>query len=314
MQLTVVIVNWNTRDVLESCLQSLVRHTRKPSFEVFVVDNASADGSSRMVAESFPGVRLIANDENVGYARANNQAIRLAKGDYIALLNPDTLLIEDVFSSLIETSETDRSIGVIGPRIVREDRVTIQHACARRLPTLFFSFCRLSGLHRAFPNTRLFGGEYMTYWDHRDSRSVESLLGACMMARRTALDEVGLLDENQFLYGDDIDWCKRFLMHGWRVYYSADTKVIHYGGRSSEQAVLRTGLASAETLRYYFRKHHGKTRAWSFCVLVMVISSLKYFWRSSSPQKSHNRSLAQYDKSLASWAVRRCLGRRDPVS
>ena len=150
----------------------------------------------------------------------------------------------------------------------------------------------------------------MSYWDHEDSCPVEALSGACMMVRQEALNAVGLLDENQFMYGDDTDWCRRFHVKGWKVYYFADKKLIHYGRKSSDQAVLKTNMESAKATRYYFLKHHGPSYAWASCVLSLVFSSIKYAWRHLPPQTERKRFLAQLDKTLALWALRRTVGQR----
>jgi len=304
MDLTIVIVNWNTRDLLRECLNSVFTHVRDVTFEVFVVDNASRDGSAALVRGTFPDVRLIANESNVGFSCANNQAIRQATGEFILLLNPDTMLVEDAFSPLVRLLREQGEIGAIGPKVVNPDGVTVQYVCARRLPSLFFSFCHISGLARRFPRSSLFGGEVLSFWDHQTSRDVEALLGACMMVRRTAIDQIGLMDENQFMYGDDVDWCKRLLDGGWSIFYDADVKIIHYGGESAGQVPLEMSLAVMKAVRYYFRKHHGRWQAFLFCVMVFVISCLKYAWRKVEGRTAERMLLAEKDRLLAAWSLR----------
>ena len=307
MDLTIVIVNWNTRDLLRECLASVFTHVRDMSFEVFVVDNASTDGSAALVRESFPAVRLIANATNEGFSCANNRAIRQATGEFILLLNPDTLLVEDAFSPLVRLARERGEIGAIGPKVVSRDGITVQHACARRLPSLYFSFCYTSGLAAKFPRTRLFGGEILSFWDHQTSRYVDALTGACMMVRRTAIDQIGLMDENQFMYGDDVDWCKRILDGNWRIFYDADVRIIHYGGESTAQLPLEMNLEGVKAIRYYFWKHHGRWQAFVFCVMTFVISCLKYSWRKLQWRTAERRLLAQKDRLLATWCLRAML-------
>jgi GT2 family glycosyltransferase len=280
---------------------------RELTFEVFVVDNASADGSAALVRETFPAVRLIANATNVGFSRANNQAIRQATGEFILLLNPDTLLVEDAFSPLVRLARERGEIGAIGPKIVSRDGVTVQYVCARRLPRLFFSFCQTLGLAARFPRSRLLAGEMMSFWDHQTSRYVDALVGACMMVRRITIEQIGLMDENQFMFGDDVDWCKSILDGNWRIYYDADVRIIHYGGESTAQVPLEMNLEGVKAMRYYFRKHHGRWHAFLFCVMTFVICCLKYAWRQLQSRTAERRLLAQKDRLLAGWCLRAML-------
>lgn len=276
IDLSIVIVSWNTRELLKECLESLYRYTSDITFEVFVVDNASSDGSAGMVKALFPDVCVITNDHNAGFSKANNQAIRVSKGRYVALLNPDTLLVEDVFSPLIKYADQHEKIGVIGPKILSKDGKTVQYACARRLPTLYSSFCHQSGLEYRFSKYKLFSGTSMSHWDHQDSRFVECLSGACMVVKRSAMDNVGLMDENQFMYADEIDWCKRFLDKRWKVYYYAEASIIHYGGESSKQLMGLAVIEASKATWYYYRKHKGKAYAVAYSVLLCFFSALKY--------------------------------------
>jgi GT2 family glycosyltransferase len=303
VDVSIVIVSWNTKELLRECLDSVYKYTVGVTFEVFVVDNASADGSVEMVQELFPDVKLIANNDNAGFSKANNQAIVLSKGRYAAILNPDTVLIEDVFSPLISYADKDARIGAIGPKIFNSDGKTIQYVCARKLPNLYFEFCRLSGLQWRFSKTRLFGGEYMSYWDHNSSRKVEGLSGACMVVRRDIIDKVGLMDENQFMYGDEIDWCRRMLDADWDIFYYADTALIHYGGVSSAQVKIQTSIESEKALRYYYLKHKGREYARLFVLLVLLFSGGKYLWSLCFWEKNERvRDLMMGYKSLYRWA------------
>jgi GT2 family glycosyltransferase len=308
MDLTIVIVNWNTRDFLVACLRSLFLHTQGLSFEVYVVDNASADGSADCVASSFPQVHLIANRSNLGFSRANNQALRVAQGEFVALLNPDTSLIENVFLPLVQEMRSRPEVGAAGPMILNGDGRTVQVSCARRLPRLLFNFCDMTGLARRFPRSRLFGAEYMSFWDHGDSRYVEALSGACMVVRKKAIDSVGLLDESQFMYCDDIDWCLRFLAGGWKIYYVAPARVIHFGGEGIKQALLEMNLQVMKAQDHYYRKHNGSVYAWCFCGLVFSVSTCKYIWRRIVMRGGDRRLLLQDDKNLAAWALRKLFG------
>jgi GT2 family glycosyltransferase len=304
--LSIIIVSWNTRQLLRECLQSLYRYTTGVAFEVFVVDNNSSDGSPQMIRHNFPHVVLIENRENVGFSKANNQAIKISKGRYIALLNPDALLIENVFSPLIKYADLNEGIGAIGPRILCGDGKTIQYVCARRLPNLYFDFCRLSGLQHKFHRTKLFAGINMSHWDHKSSRFVEALSGACMVVRKTSIDLVGLMDENQFMYGDEIDWCRRLLNVGLQIYYYPAASIIHYGGESSNQVKLLSNIAAEKAQFYFYKKHKGTSYAYLFAVQVVLFSFSKYLWSIFFRKKNKEvRELMNIYKSLFTCAFKK---------
>jgi len=310
LDLSIVIVSWNTRDLLKECLESLYRFTTGITFEVFVVDNASSDGSADMVRNAFPHVNLIENRENAGFSKANNQAIRVSKGRYVALLNPDTLLIEDVFSPLIRHADLNEKIGAIGPKILNQDAKTIQYVCARRLPNLYFEFCRLSGLHRKLSGTKTFGGEYMTYWGHNSSQNVEAVSGSCMVVRNKTIDNVGLLDENQFMYGDEIDWCKRINDVGWDIYYFSEASIIHYGGESSKKVKKSSTIGAIKAKAYYYKKHKGSFYAFLFFLQVFLFSFCKYVWSMLFKGKNnHVRELMSIYKGMFTWSLKQLLNR-----
>jgi len=307
LDLSVIIVSWNTRQLLQECLESLYRHTKGITFEVFVVDNNSSDGSPEMVSTLFPRVNVIANDYNAGFSKANNQAIRVSKGRYVALLNPDTLLTEDVFSPLILYADRHDKIGAIGPKIFCGDGKTIQYSCAKKLPNLYSAFCSASGLSS---RSKIFDGVHMSYRDHESSRYVEAICGACMVVRKIAIDAVGLMDENQFMYGDEIDWCKRFADSGWRIYYYADASIIHYGGESSKQVMQEANFQFLRARRYYFRKHHGELYAFAYSVQIGLFSLIKYIWTLLFRGKNtRNREIMENHMSLVKWVLKNTMGR-----
>lgn len=313
--LSIVIVSWNTKDLLRECLESIYRYTADITFELFVVDNASSDGSANMVKKLFPQVNLIENKQNYGFSKANNQAIRIAKGRYVALLNPDTLLLEDVFSSVIKYADQHEKIGAIGPKILSRDGRSIQNVCARKLPNLYFEFCRLSGLSRKYPATRIFGGEYMSYWDHNSSRYVEALSGACMVINRRVIDDVGLMDEKQFMYGDEIDWCKRILDAKWKIYYYSRSSIIHYGGESTKQAKLFANIEGEKAKCYYYQKYKGKLYAFLFLVQINLFSIGKYTWSIFFRSKNaHAEELLNLYKSVFIWSFKQLISKGNRLS
>ena len=305
--LSIVIVSWNTRELLRECLESLYKYTSQLTFEVFVVDNNSSDGSPEMVRTLFPRVNVIANDYNAGFSKANNQAIRVSKGRYIALLNPDTVLTEDVFSPLIANADQHAKIGAIGPKIFCRDGKKIQYSCAKKLPNLYSAFCSASGLSS---RSRIFYGAYMSDRDYESSRYVEALCGACMVVRKSAIEAVGLMDENQFMYGDEIDWCKRLADSGWYIYYYADASIIHYGGESSKQAMQQINFQFLRARRYYFRKHHGELYAFVYSTQLGLFSLFKYIWilLFRAKNRSHREIMANH-LSLVKWALKNTVGR-----
>jgi len=271
--LSIVIVSYNTREILRQCLASVLSQTRGISYRVYVVDNASRDGSAEMVRRDFPDVILEANRENVGFARANNQALRKIESRYALLLNSDTELFPgtDVLKIMVDFLDRRPEIGALGPKIVFEDG-TIQLHCARSLPNLWTTFCELSTLARRFPRSRITGNYLMSWWDHESSREVDCLLGACMMVRREVLDRVGLLDEDFFLGGEDADWCLRIKRAGWKVYYQPEVVILHYGGASKDQMDEHEGKERHIAYWKYFRKHHGPAYALASRGMTAILS------------------------------------------
>lgn len=249
---SVIIVNYNVREFLEQALESVDRASMGLAVETFVVDNNSADGSTEMVAERFPHVRLIDNEENVGFAAANNQAIREASGRHLLILNPDTLLQEDTLHTLVRFMDEHPDAGAAGCSILNPDG-TFAPESRRSFPTPSVAFYRLTGLSRFFPRSPIFGRYNLTYLPIDEESEVDALSGSCMMVRHASLYEdnagaktqhleqhgAGLLDEGFFMYGEDLDWCYRIQQHGWKIYYTPETKIIHYKGESTKKGELR---------------------------------------------------------------------------
>jgi GT2 family glycosyltransferase len=267
MDLSIVVVSWNTKEILIQCLEALARELASFHAEVFVVDNASTDGSPQAVKEKFPQVKLICNEKNLGFAKANNIALRQCTGEYIGLVNSDIIVLEDCFRRMMDFAETHPEIGMLGPKILNPDG-TLQHSCMG-YPTLWNSFCRAFALDSFFPKTQLFGDRLMTFWPHDAVRSVEVLNGCFWMVRKEALDRVGVLDEEFFFYGEDIDWCKRFRYAGWDVVFSPGAEAIHYGGASSSSAPIRFYLEMQRADMRYWRKHHGNLATIAYLLLTL---------------------------------------------
>jgi len=229
-QLSIIIVTHNAKDFLRNCLKSVFEKIKNLSFEVLVVDNASSDGTFEMLKNEFPQVKVIFSKENLGFAKANNLAIKEAKGKYIFLLNPDTILLDENFERLIDFAQKNPDVGAIGPKVLNSD-FTIQHQCKRGFPTPWNIFCYLSGLAKIFPKSKIFAGYLLTYLDTEKIQEVDSLSGCAMVVKREVIEKVGMMDEDYYLYGDDLDWCYRIKSAGWKVVYFPETKIIHYGGK-----------------------------------------------------------------------------------
>jgi hypothetical protein len=223
--------------------------------EVIVVDNASADGSAEMIEARFPNVKLIKSSENLGFSKGNNVGIRQCQGRYIALVNPDVIVFPGCLDALADFLDENPKVGNVGPRVLNPDR-TLQSTC-RRSPTLWNSFCSATGLAMKFKNSRLFAGEHMLYFPHDRTLAVDVIVGCFSMIRREAFDDVGLLDENLFMYGDDVDWCRRCWSAGWQVFFFPGAEAIHDRGKTTAAYPVRFAVAQQKSLLYYWRKHHG---------------------------------------------------------
>ncbi len=271
--LAVVIVSYNTRDLLEECIASVLAETKAIACHVFVVDNASRDGSAEMVQRKFPEVSLRANAENLGFSRANNQALAGIDARYAVLLNSDTKIFPGsrALEAMVAFMDAHPDVGALGPKILFEDG-SIQLHCARSLPGLWASFCQLTTLARRFPHNRLTGGYLMSWWDHEDAREVECLLGACMMVPREVLERVGPLDGDFFLGGEDADWCLRIRRAGWKVYYNPEIAILHHGGASKNQMEEHEGKPLHIGYWKYFRKHHGPVYALAWRMMTATLS------------------------------------------
>jgi GT2 family glycosyltransferase len=255
MDISVVIVGWNAKHYLELCLESLAVAPPRRSMEVIVVDNASADGSAEMIEARFPNVKLIKSSENLGFSKGNNLGIRQCQGRYIALVNPDVIVFPGCLDALADFLDQNPKVGNVGPRVLNPD-MTLQSTC-RRFPTLLNNFCSATGLATKFKNSRLLAGEHMFYFPHDRTLPVDVLVGCFSMIRREAFDDVGLLDENLFMYGDDVDWCRRCWSKGWQVVFFPGAQAIHDRGKITAPYPVRFAVAQQRSIVYYWSKHHN---------------------------------------------------------
>jgi N-acetylglucosaminyl-diphospho-decaprenol L-rhamnosyltransferase len=293
--LSVIVVSWNTRAQLEACLVSLVAAIAElsGSAEIFVVDNASSDGSDAMVRSQFAGVRLIKNETNLGFARANNQALLQSSGAYVLLLNSDTELMPGAVQNLLAFAAVNPRLGAAGPLLLNSDR-SLQPS-AQPMLTPEREFWRLSFLDRLLPRASY----RMEGWDRDTPRPVETLKGACLLLRRVALAEVGLLDESYFMYTEEVDLCYRLAQAGWELWWVPQAKVIHHGEASSRQAAHEMYIQLYRSKVQFYRKFGGEKRAASFKRLVR----LAYLPRVAvttllAPASSEFRSQAQLYRRL----------------
>lgn len=265
--LSILIVNWNTRDFLIECLASIQDSTRaleNLGIETFVVDNASDDGSKAMVQEQFPWVQLIENAANAGFAQANNQAMAQAQGEFVLLLNSDTRLLPGALQALLAFMAAHPPAGACGARLLNADG-SLQPSCHPML-TPEREFWRLTFLDRLLPRATY----KMASWPVDQPHRVEVIKGACLLLRRAALDQIGWLDESYFMYTEEVDLCYRLAQAGWELWWVSQAQVLHYGGASSRQAAEAMYLQLYRSKVQFYRKFGGEQRARRFKRLVRL--------------------------------------------
>lgn len=304
--LSIVIVNWNVRDLLRRCLESVVSRQPSAVSEIIVVDNASTDGSVEMLQSEFPQVTLIANAENRGFPAANNQGITAAQGRYVLLLNPDTEVFDDALITLVHYLDAHPDVGLVSPQLLYPDG-RIQSS-RRRFPTLAILFLESTWLQSLAPRSLL--SRYF-FLDRPDDATldVDWVTGAAMLARRETIEQVGRLDEGFFMYSEELDWCRRIKAAGWRVVYYPAAQIFHHEGKSSEQAVPARHVSFQRSKVRYARKYHGLRVA---TALRLYLSAL-YVWQLglelSKGLVGHKRAL-RWQRVRAYWQVLQSLDRR----
>jgi len=274
-EVSVIIVSWNCRQMLADCIQSLQAQLPEGSSEIIVVDNASSDGTVEAIRASFPELTLIASKANQGFARGNNAGITISKGKYICLINPDVVVGDRCIAQLLEYMEQHANVGMVGPKIIGRDGET-QRSCMRT-PTLWNQLCRTLGLDTLTKSSRLFGGYLMKDFHFDELREVEIINGCFWMIRREALESVGNLDQRFWMYGEDLDWCERFRLAGWKLAFFPDAKAVHFGGISSEQASVRCYVEMQRADLQYWRKYHSVLSYACYFGLLCTAHSLRSF-------------------------------------
>jgi GT2 family glycosyltransferase len=267
MQLSIIIVNYNVKYFLEQCLHSVYNATKNISAEVFVVDNNSVDGSCAMVKEKFPQVQLIENHENTGFSVANNQAMRIARGKYFLLLNPDTVVQEDTFDNVLAFMEEHPDAGGLGIKMI-DGKGQFLPESKRGLPTPEVSFYKIFGLSKLFPKSKRFSKYHLGYLSNDEVHEIEVLAGAFMLMRKETLDNVGLLDEDYFMYGEDIDLSYRITKGGYKNYYYPHSPIIHYKGESTKKGSINYVKVFYNAMIIFAKKHFSEKNARLFSFFI----------------------------------------------
>lgn len=299
--LSIIIVNWNVRELLRACLHSISEGRGDLDVEVIVVDSGSEDGSAAMARQEFPWVRLIACEENVGFPRGNNIGLGEANGRFLLLLNPDTELVGDALSRMVDYLRRQPDVGVLGPQLLNPDG-TVQSS-RRRFPTLATAFLESTWLQPWAPQ-RLLRRYYAADLPDDAVADVDWVTGACMLARRQVAAAIGGMDEDYFMYSEELDWCRRMKDAGWRVVYFPSAQVVHHVGKSSEQAVTARHVNFNRAKLRYFRKYHGRFPA----AVLRLFLLFNYGWQlvleGAKGMAGHKRPLRR-QRVRAYWRVLR---------
>lgn len=278
MDISIIIANWNTCEILRNCLASIYASTRDLECEVIVIDNASSDSSVDMVKSEYPQVGIIANSENRGFAAANNQGMAIAKGRYVLLLNSDTIVLDGAIDKVVAFAEGHPKAGITGCRVLNEDK-TLQLSCFM-FPSILNMTLWITYLFKLFPRSRFFGRERMTWWSRDDVREVDVVTGCFMLVRCEALVQVGSMDERFFMYFEETDWCYRFKQAGWKTMFTPCGEIIHLGGFSSKQIKSRMVKQWHRSMLLFYKKHKSLVAYVSAWVLITLffLTRVPYWW------------------------------------
>ena len=314
VDLSVVILSWNVRDLLRECLKSvssdqwsavsdgrLITDHRPLTIEIIVVDNASDDGSVEMTRAEFPDARLIANAVNRGYTGGNNDGIAAATGRYVLILNPDTQVLGDALAGMIAHADAHPDVGVIGPQLVNPDG-SVQSS-RRRFPTLMTALFESTWLQSIAPR-RVLRRYYVLDRADDETQEVDWVTGACFLVRREVIQQVGGLDEGFFMYSEELDWCRRIRQAGWKVVYLPTVQVVHYVGKSSDQIVAQRHIYFQTSKVRYFRKHHGKLIAGVLRAALLAMYVWQLMLEAAQGALGYKRELRR-ERVRAYWQVLR---------
>jgi GT2 family glycosyltransferase len=270
MNISIIIVAWNSQDHIRVCLDSIIRPESPVGCEILVIDNASSDNTLQIVKRSHAQVGLIINQQNLGYAKANNQGIKKSTGRYVLLLNPDTEIHKGALNSMLDFMQAHPDVGALGPQLVNPDG-SIQSSC-REFPGFSTLLWEFSGLSRLFPKSKIFGSWRMGYFGFDRTREVDQPMGSCLMLRRETLDQVGLFDETFPMFFNDVDLCYRIKATGWRIFFYSDAQVMHHKGASTGKAKRKMIWLSHLAFYRFFRKH--KTGPANRLLLLLLLIPL----------------------------------------
>jgi GT2 family glycosyltransferase len=265
---SIVIVTWNGKRYALECLESIYMHPLSVPVEIIVVDNDSTDDTPVAIRKQFPNVRLVENQANLGFAKANNIGIALSRGKYVALINSDVVVYAGCLAKMLEVMEANCDIGIMGPKMICPDGSV--GLSVMRLPTVWNTLCAALAVHSVLPNSQRLAGFSVRTDGTRGIEDVQVVTGWFWMTSRLALDQVGGLDERFFMFGEDIDWCQRFGKAGWRVVFCGNTESFHYGGGSSEEAPARYYVEMRRANLQYFQKHHGSLGAAGYRIAIAI--------------------------------------------
>lgn len=273
IDLSIIIVNYNVKEFILNAIQSIYKAKNNLNLEIIVVDNNSSDGSPEIILNTFSEVKVIQNKTNLGFAKANNQGIKIAEGKFLLLLNPDTIVQEDTFTKLIHFLENHPDVGMCGCKILNPDG-SLQLACRRSYPSLWVAFTKITGLSNIFPKSKLFGKYNLTYLDENQTYEVDAISGSFMFLRREVIDKVKGLDEDFFMYGEDLDFCYRIKQAGYKIFYVHNTSIIHYKGESTKRSNIDEIKHFYGAMQIFVKKHY------KFNIVLMILLSLSIKLRS----------------------------------
>jgi len=268
LDLSIIIVNYQTYDLTKNTIKSVTEHKQPFEYDIYVVDNGSKDGSIEKLKKDFNTesetglIKFIINKENKGFAYANNIVLRKMSAQYVLLLNSDTIVLDNCLEKSLNYMETYKDVGALGCKVLLPDN-SLDKACRRSFPDFSVSFYRMTGIAHLFPNSERFGRYNLTYLDENDTYEVDCVMGAFMMVRSTAIQEVGLLDETFFMYGEDIDWCYRIKAANWKIIYFSDAQIIHYKGASSNKTKnMKIIYEFYRAMYIFYNKHYKDNYLW----------------------------------------------------
>ena len=288
MDVSIIVVNWNGRGLLARCLQCVESTVKQVRYEVIVVDNASTDGSQDMMKRDFPNVRLIENTQNVGFAAANNQGMEIAQGRFVLLLNSDAFVKDGTVDTMVAFMDAHPEAGMAGCKLLYDDG-RLQRSCTS-FPSLATELYSAIKLDKLLPKSPIFGKYRLSYWNFDDIREVDVIMGAFMMVRREAIDQVGAMDASYFMYSEEVDWCYRFKNQGWKILYYPEVEAIHLWGGTSKQVQLEMFVQMYQSRIHFFRKNYGRFSVFLLKILLYLNCVLRvglgriYYLRETSPQ------------------------------